>query len=243
FDVILCYLTKAPSISNSCTNARFNHNVVSYISEEKISTVDASYSFRSSYFKSKLTKFCTPLKNGYEISYFFADGIGNVIADSGTQQSGIDDAEFIQEILQGVNKTHLGGEFGIEAQVTPTIKLKGVAALGQYTYANNPDLYLSSDRFENVHLGKSYLKNYKLAVGPQEAYSVGFEYRDPDYWWFGATANLFKNTYVDVSPLTRTNNFYRDVDGQPFLDYDEDLARSLLKQERFDDYMVVNLVG
>src|SRR5690606_647512 len=191
FDVNLGYITKAPSISNSFTNARFNHNVVPNISEEKIATVDASYIFRSSYVKAKLTGFYTQLKNANEISFFFADGIGNVIADSGAQQSGIDDAEFIQEVLQGINKTHLGGEFGIEAQVTPTIKLKGVAAVGQYTYANNPDLYLSSDRFENAHLGKSYLKNYKLAVGPQEAYSVGFEYRDPDYWWFGATANLF----------------------------------------------------
>ncbi|OYX28421.1 MAG: TonB-dependent receptor [Flavobacteriales bacterium 32-35-8] len=243
FDVNLGYITKAPSISNSYTNSRSNHNIVPNISEEKINSFDASYIFRASYVKAKITGFYTQLKNANEISFFFADGIGNVIADSGTQQSGRDNTEFIQEILQGINKNHLGGEFGVEAQVTPTIKLKGAGSIGQYTYANNPDLYLSSDRFENVYLGKSYLKNYKLAVGPQEAYSIGFEYRDPDYWWFGATANFFKNTYVDVSPLTRTNNFYTDVDGQPFIDYDEDLAKSLLKQERFDDYMVVNLVG
>ncbi|MGE5944152.1 MAG: carboxypeptidase regulatory-like domain-containing protein, partial [Flavobacteriales bacterium] len=243
FDINLGYITKAPSISNSYTNSRSNHNIVPNISEEQISSFDASYIFRSSYVKAKITGFYTQLKNANEISFFFADGIGNVIADSGTQQSGRDNTEFIQEILQGINKNHLGGEFGIEAQVTTTIKLKGATSLGQYTYANNPDLYLSSDRFENVYLGKSYLKNYRLAVGPQQAYSVGFEYRDPDYWWFGATANFFKNTYVDVSPLTRTNNFYTDVDGQPFIDYDEDLAKNLLKQERFDDYMVVNLVG
>jgi outer membrane receptor protein involved in Fe transport len=29
----------------------------------------------------------------------------------------------------------------------------------------------------------------------------------------------------------------------PFNDYDEDLANTLLKQEKFDDYMVVNLIG
>ena len=243
FDANVGYITKAPSISNSYTNSRANHNIVPNISEEKIGTLDASYIFRSSIVKAKLTGFYTMLKNADEISFYFADGIGNVIADSGTQQSGSDDTEFIQEILQGINKNHLGTELGIEAQVTPTVKLKGAASVGQYTYANNPDLYLSSDRFENVYLGKSYLKNYKLAVGSQTAYSVGFEYRDPDYWWFGATANFFKNTFVDVSPLTRTNNFYTDVDGLPFIDYSAKLARKLLKQERFDDYMVVNLVG
>ncbi|HZW62747.1 MAG TPA: TonB-dependent receptor, partial [Flavobacteriaceae bacterium] len=34
-----------------------------------------------------------------------------------------------------------------------------------------------------------------------------------------------------------------DTDGLPFTDYDETLARELLKQEEFGNYMVVNLVG
>lgn len=237
------YISKAPSIRNSFSNSRANHNIVPNITEEKIMSVDASYIFRSPTINAKLTGYYTDLKDANEISFFFADGIGNVIADSGTQQSGNDDTEFIQEILQGINKKHIGLEFGMDAQVTTSIKLKGVASLGQYTYNNNPDLYLSSDRFENVYLGTSKLKDYKLSAGPHQAYSVGFEYRDPDYWWFGATANFFSKTYIDISPLTRTDNFYKDVDGQPFIDYNEEIAKELLKQETFDDYMTVNLVG
>ncbi len=243
FDFNAGYITKAPSIRNSFSNSRSNHNVVPNITEEKIMSVDGSYIYRSDIIKAKLTGFYIQIKDANEIGFYFADGIGNVIAESGTQQSGKDETEFIQEILQGINKNHLGAEFGLEAQVTTTIRLKGAAAYGQYTYANNPDLYLSSDRFENVYLGKSYLKDYKLAVGPHQVYSVGFEYRDPDYWWFGATANFFNKTYVDISPLTRSDNFYKDVDGFPFLDYDETIARELLKQETFDDYMTVNLTG
>lgn len=237
------YISKAPSISNSYTNARFNHNIVPDISNETIATVDASYIFRSSFVKGKLTGFYTALANANEISFFFADGIGNVIANASEQPTGGENSEFIQEILQGINKTFMGAEFGIEAQVTPTIKLKSAGSFGQYTYTNNPNLYVSSDQFENVYLGKSFLKNYKLAAGPHQAYSIGFEYRDPDYWWFGATANFFKDTYSDISPLTRTSNFYTDNDGLPFNDYDTEIARKLLKQERFEDYMVVNLIG
>ena len=92
-------------------------------------------------------------------------------------------------------------------------------------------------------LSTSNLKNYKVAGGPQTAYSVGFEYRDPDYWWFGATANFFDNAYVDVSPLSRSNQFYLDADGLPFNDYDPDIAKGLLKQEKFENYMVINLIG
>ena len=242
-DIHAGYIIKAPSIRNSYSNSRANHNIVPNISEENIMSLDASYIFRSSMVKAKLTGFYTKLEDANDISFFFADGIGHVIAESGTQQSGHDDNEFIQEILQGINKNHVGAELGIETQVTPTIKLKGAASVGHYTYANNPDLYLSSDRFENVYLGTSKLKGYKLAAGPHRAFSIGFEYRDPEYWWFGATTNFFDKTYADISPLTRTDNFFTDVDGLPFIDYDEDVAKALLKQEAFDDYMVVNLVG
>jgi hypothetical protein len=173
------------------------------------------------------------MQDANEISFFFADGIGG------------DNQAFVQEILQGVDKKHLGGELGIEVQATSTIKLKGVASLGQFTYDNNPDLYLSSEDFEDGtrYLGQSTLKDYKIAGGPQRAMSLGFEYRDPDYWWFGATTNFFSNAYIDVSPLQRSSNFYTDFDGQVFNDYDPAQARELLRQEQFEDYMLVNLVG
>ena len=238
FDVNAAYVTKAPSLRNTFSNSRENHNVVGDISgneitEEKISSVDASYIFRSPIVRARLTGYYTKTEDANEISFFFADGIGG------------ENTAFVQEILQGVDKKFFGGELGIEAQVTSTIKLKGAASVGQYTYDNNPSLILTSDDFDNgfQDFGEANLKDYKLAGGPQRAYSVGFEYRDPEYWWFSATANMFSNTYLDISPLTRTENFYLDGDGLPFNDYDPDLARELLKQEEFDDYMVVNAVG
>lgn len=237
-DVNAAYLSKAPSLRNTYSNSRENHAVVGDltgvdITEEKITSVDASYIFRSPIVKARLTGFYTKMEDANEISFFFADGVGG------------DNSAFVQEILQGVDKKHLGVELGIEAQVTPTVKLKGAASIGDYTYDNNPHLILTSDDFENdfIDYGQSYLEDYKIAGGPQRAASVGFEYRDPDYWWFGATANFFSNAYLDVSPLTRTENFYLDGDGLPFNDYDPVIARELLRQEKFDDYMVVNAVG
>ena len=239
FNVNAGYITKAPSIRNTYTNSRENHAIVGDITgvditEEKITSFDANYVFRSSSVKARLTGYYTKMEDANEISFYFADGISGV--DEGTA--------FVQEILQGIDKSHMGIEFGMEAQVTPTIKLTGVASIGQFTYDNNPNLVLtSSDFVEGLNFGESNLKDYRIAAGPQQAASVGFEYRDPNYWWFGTTANFFSNTYVDVSPLTRTQNFYLDTDGLPFNNYEPDLARELLRQERFDDYMVVNAIG
>ena len=239
FNVNAGYLSKAPTIRNTFTNSRENHAIVGDLSEiditeEEITSFDANYIFRSPTVKARLTGYYTQMQDANEVSFYFADGISGV--DEGTA--------FVQEILQGIDKRHLGMEFGIEAQVTPTIKLTGVASVGQFTYDNNPNLVLtSSDFVEGLNFGEANLKDYKIAGGPQQAASIGFEYRDPNYWWFGTTANFFANTYVDVSPLTRTENFYLDTDGLPFSDYDPNLARELLRQERFEDYMVINAVG
>lgn len=241
FDANAGYITRAPSLRNTYSNSRENHSIVRNIEEEKVSAIDASYIFRSSIVKAKLTGYYSKIEDANEVSFYFADGL------SGFEIENNDTSAFVQEVLQGVDKKHLGVELGIEAQVTPTIKLKGVLSVGEFTYDNNPDLYLTSSSFTStdgsISYGEANLKDYKIAGGPQRAASVGFEYRDPDYWWFGATANFFSNTYLDINTLTRTRNFYLDVDGLPFNDYDEAIATNLLKQEKFDDYMVVNLIG
>ena len=254
-DINAGYLSKAPSLRNTYTNSRSNQDYVgvsngqnvsetSGITEEKITSADISYIFRSPIVKAKLTGYYTKIEDANEISFYYADGLsGYGSSELGNEEETfVQTNDFISETLQGIDKKHIGVELGIEAQVTPTIKLKGVASIGQYTYDNNPNLYVSSDAI-TIPYGKSNLKDYKIAGGPQRAYSAGFEYRDPDYWWFGATVNYFSNTYVDVSPLTRTRNFYLDSDGLPFNDYDPDIARELLKQEEFDDYFTVNLIG
>lgn len=233
------YLSKAPTLRNTFSNSRENHAIIGAVSkiditEEKITSLDVNYRYRSSTVKARLTGYYSLVSDANEISFFYADGLSGVFGERA----------FVQELLQGVEKKQLGLEFGIEAQVMPTIALKGALSMGQFTYNNNPNLVLTSNGFPNgIDYEEANLKNYKIAGGPQRAASVGFEYRDPKYWWFGATANFFSNAYLDVSSLTRTKNFYLETDGFPFPDYDPTLARALLTQEKFDSYMVINAVG
>lgn len=240
-DANFTFVTKAPTIRNSFSNSRENNNIVEDLQNEKIFSTDVSYIVRSPIITSRLTGYYNYMKDATEISFYFADGIGG------------DNTAFVQEVLTGIRKKHVGIELGLEVQITPKIKLKGAASIGQFTYDNNPNLYLTSEAdSESVaagfingskDFGQTNLKNYKLAAGPQNAYSVGFEYRDPEYWWIGATANFFSNIFIDIAPLNRSSNFYTDDDGLPFVEYDPELARELLEQEKFDNYMVVNLVG
>jgi len=238
-DANIAYLTQAPTIRNSFSNSRENNNIVDNLQSEKVFSTDVSYIIRNPVITARFTGYFTSIKDATEISFYFADGVGG------------DNTAFVQEILSGIEKKQLGLELGLEAQVTSTIKLKGAAAIGRFTYSNNPDLYLTSDVTnegifdENGRSGDytSNLKNYKIAAGPHNAYSVGFEYRDPNYWWIGATVNFFSNTFVDIAPLTRSSNFYTAADGLTFPDYDIVVASQLLQQEKFDSYRVVNFVG
>ncbi len=250
------YFTKAPGIRNSFSNARQSNQTVFGLESEKIRSVDASYVFRSPKVKARLTGFYTGFENGTDIGFFFNEGSGN---------------NFVQEVQTNISKRHIGAELGIEAQVTPTIKLKGAASIGQYTFSDNPDIYytyaelgpLGVDRLTYGD-GKTYLKDYNVAGGPERAYQIGFEYRDPDYWNIGVTSNFFSNAYVDPSALKRTSAFATDpellsaelflpqngveggvinIDGNTFNDYDETIAKELLRQEQFEDYMLVNVIG
>ncbi len=230
------YFKKPPSLRNSFSNSRQNNNVVEGLNSESIYSGDLSYIFRNPIIKARLTGYFTQIKDATEISFYYADGLSGLGRNSTTA--------FVQEILSGIDKQHFGLEMGLEAQVTSTLKLKTALALGQFTYSSDPQLSLTSDDFTTtVNYGNSKLKNYRIAGGPQHAAQVGFEYRDPDYWWFGTTLNYFSHAFADVSPLSRTNNFATDSDGMPLLSYDNKIAKDLLKQEQFSDYFLLNAVG
>lgn len=245
-DVNGSYFTKAPGMRSSFSNARQTNAKVVGLESEKIQSVDASYIFRSPLFKARITGFYTGFQDGSDIGFYFTEDLAGLGVDTG-------DA-FVQEILTNIERRHIGAEIGIEAQVTPTIKLKAAASIGQYTFQNNPDMYLTSVDFSasnpatpNGELrfgdGTTNLKDVHVSGGPERAYQLGFEYRDPDFWNIGVTTNFFSNAYIDVSNLARSANFSSDFDGNIFNDYNEDEARDILKQEQFDDYMLVNVIG
>lgn len=240
------YMTKAPSLRNTFINARMNNIVVDNLDNEAITSADASYILRMPKLKARITGFYSKVKNSTKIGFFYADGLafeGELDADS--------DSEFVTEITKGLDKQNIGGELGLEYQLTSTIKLTGSAAYGQYIYSNNPNVALSVDGRQAqglnpvVNFGQSHLKNYRQGGTPQQAYSVGVEYRDPKFWWVGVNGNYLADSYVDVDPLLRTENFFQmpAQGGISYPEATETRARELLKQERFDPFYLVNLTG
>ncbi|HEY0046758.1 MAG TPA: TonB-dependent receptor [Flavobacterium sp.] len=240
------HMTKAPSLRNTFPNARLNNNVVDDLQSENISSVDVSYIIRAPKFKSRLTAFYSTIDNAIETSFFFGEGIFE-------DNEGDGGNAFVAETITDISRLNMGVEFGAEYQISPTIKITAAANYAEYIYANNPNVTISNDDLASeividptTDFGKASLKNYKIPGTPQQAYSLGLEYRAPQFWWIGANANYLADNYLDVSPLLRTGNFFQDNTGVldlPFDNIDEANARKLLKQERLEDIFLVNLTG
>jgi hypothetical protein len=235
------YMTKAPTLRSSFYNARRSNEFTPDLQSESVVSADASYIIRTPKLKARLTGYYTKIQNSTEIAFFYAENIGD---NDGDEDS------FVTEIATGVEKQNLGAELGLEYQVTATIKLTGAASYGQYTYSDNANLKTSDDNLASLgqsplkDFGTAYLKDYRQPGMPQQAYSFGIEYRDPNFWWIGANVNYLDDSYISVSKIMRTDNF--SIDDNTGISYPgatAETVREALRQEKFDPITLVNLTG
>jgi hypothetical protein len=238
------HLTKAPSIRNTFPNARLNNSVVDELQSENITSFDASYFYRSPKLKARITAYYSLIKDATQNSFFYAEGIFD--NGAGFTQTNA----FVSQVLTHLDKKNLGAELSLEYQLNPVLKTTFALAYGQYTYASNPNVSLTNDANATQNpnpvtdFGVAYLKNYKQAGTPQQAVSLGFEYRNSKFWWIGANINYLADSYIDVAAIARTDRFYiNPVSGFPFPEATDARGQFLLEQEKFDPTTLLNLSG
>ncbi len=233
------YQTRAPVLQNVFVNPRENNEIVSDIQSELVTSVDLNYFIRLPDLTGRISGFYTRFEETTDINFFFVDsGFGS---------------DFVQEVITDLDKLHMGIEVGLEYQVSASVKLSAVANVGKYLYASDPSVTINFDTSGQeepidpqgkIDLGIANIKDYKLAQGPQMALALGVEYRDPKYWWMGATTNYLANNYANISTITRTQSFLFDPEtGERFADATEENVAELLAQQKLDDFYLLNLVG
>jgi len=239
------HLTRAPSLRNTFSNSRLNNSIVDGIENENISSAEANYVYHSPKLKMRFTGYYTLIKNTTKTSFFYAEGI----FDRGASYNSTD--AFVSQTLTHLDKKNIGLELSFEYQISITLKSTLSAAYGNYTYNSNPNVSITNDanvakgdRQATFDFGESYLKNYKQSGMPQQAYSFGLEYRDPKYWWLASNINYLAESYIDVSPIARTARFYKNsISGLVFPEATEERTLTLLKQEKFDPMVLLNVSG
>jgi hypothetical protein len=239
------YLSNAPTIRNTFPNSRLNNSIVDGLESENISSLDVSYFYRTPKWQTRLTLFYAKIKNITQTSFFYAEGI----FDDGAGYASTD--AFVGQTLTHLDKRNLGAEFSFQYQLSPTLMTNFSAGYGQFTIDSNPNVRITNDAqatSENPNpvfdFGTASLKNYNQAGMPQQAFALGIEYRDPKYWWIGANINYLAESFIDVSPISRTDSFYKNpASGFSFPEASEERARELLKQEEFEPTVLLNISG
>lgn len=247
FQLNTMYMTFAPTADEVFPNARSNDYTVDYnnftqggdnLKSSRVFSSDISYVLRAPRVKGRATGYFTRFYNEIQKNFGYID--------EGTSTSNL----FAADYTYGIDKEYLGGELALEAQLTTTLTLSAVASVGQFTYANNPKHQRFSDsrnfnelEGEVLTVGATapqttYLKNYRLGVGPQQGFSLGLQYRDPKFWWIGATANYLAANYLTPAPFRRTSSVWG---GNSPSDYPTELVDSFLGQEKFSNEFMLNI--
>lgn len=232
------YFTIAPTLNEIFTNPRANDFITPDIQSQVINSNELSYIYRGQTIKLRASGYYTTINNATEISRYYAEGLQ-------LNGAAVSQDAFVAEILSGVDKKYMGGELALDWKILTTLTLTAVASYGDYKVSNNPTAYLAIDSdllpqgYENM--GTAYIKDYKVAGTPQQGYSIGLRYSSPKYWWLGASVNYLADQYLDFSILNRTANFYTDpVTGDYYTGVTPADVQSILKQQKFDDQMMIN---
>ncbi len=182
-------LTKAPFFDNVYLSPRVRSTTQEKVSNEEINTLEVGYTLNAPKLKVRLTGYYTEFKNQMNVLTFFHDTYLNLVNYG----------------ITGINKTHSGGELGIEARPIANVVVNAAAAVGRYYYTSSQNSITTIDNDASVvSRDVVFAKDYYVGGTPQEAYSFGVTYRSPKFWNLGLTYNYFDAMYVEINPLRRT---------------------------------------
>ncbi|MFL9483377.1 TonB-dependent receptor [Chitinophagaceae bacterium LWZ2-11] len=190
-------LHKAPYFEDVYISPRTRDTRQDNPQSEIIKTIEAGYVLNTSKTKIRLRAYYTTFANGLDVLTFFHDEFKS----------------YVNYALSNINKTHYGAEFGLETKLFKNVSMNMAAALGRYFYTDRQKATVTADNTAGILEETTvYIKNFHVPATPQEAYSTGFTYRSPKYWFISITGNYFDMMWMSLNPLRRTASAVSGVD-------------------------------
>jgi hypothetical protein len=182
------YMTRAPFFENAYIAPRTRDLVQDELKSERIGSVEGGYVLNAPKIKIRLTGYYTEFRDQLNVLTFYHDEFRN----------------FVNYAISGINKQHFGGEFGIDAKLYKGLSINAGAAVGRYYFNSRQNATVTVDNSAAI-VSKDiiYSQNFRVPT-PQEAYTIGLDYRSPKFWFVNVNFNYFDNMYLDFNPLRRT---------------------------------------
>ncbi|MEO6489488.1 MAG: TonB-dependent receptor [Ferruginibacter sp.] len=191
------YLSRAPFFENAYLAPRTRDFVQDNLTSEEIASVEGGYIMNAPKLKIRATAYYTQFKNQLNVLTFYNDEFRN----------------FVNYAISNIDKVHGGVEFGAEAKVYKGLSVNAAAAVGKYRYNSRQLATVTSDNSSTVLSENSvvYSKNFYVPT-PQQAYTIGLDYRSPKFWFLSVNFNYFDDMYLDFNPIRRTEAATSGVD-------------------------------
>lgn len=239
------YMTRAPYMRDAFISPRSRNQLVDSLRSENIYSAEVGYRLRAPRIQLSITGYFTRFFNQVNYTTFFLDNAIPSIDGSSTTGG------FVNYVMQGINKQHMGIEFGVDVPIVSGLNFQAAASVGEYIYISRPNVsvYLDYTAAQLIDNQTVYLKNYYVGGTPQMAYTAGFSYNAPKFWFIRINANYFMRNFVDVNPerrtwgainyLTNQNPTYQ----QDVVDPNSPLWESILGQEELKGAFTLDLFG
>ncbi len=208
------YMTRPPLFDNAYISARTRDNVADNLTSENIFSTEGGYILRSPRFKAKVIAYYTKFTDGVDTKSFYHG----------------DFRTFVNYTITGIDKRHAGFEISGTANLGKGFSANAAIALGEHIYTSRQLATITQDNKDSVLAQNEvvYSENLHVAGGPQSAYTIGFEYRSPKFWFAAVNFNYFDNIYIDYNPSRRT------LSGLDLVDEGTDTWNKILQQEKVD---------
>lgn len=183
--------TQPPLFRNSFLSPRTRNSVTPDLREETILSGDISYILRSPAIRGRITGYYTRFRDQTEVTSFYHD----------------DYRTLVNYAMTGIDKENYGMEAGAEVNLTSELVVNAVASLGQFLWANNPDITITRDNNSTVLSNEEvWIQYFRQSGTPQTALALGLEYNSSRFWWAGITGSYYDNIYLDFNPVSRTKD-------------------------------------
>ncbi len=219
------YLTRAPYVENAYVSPRSRDQVLQNLTDEKVTSAEVGYYLRSPNVKGRLTAYYAQFEDQVRILRFFNDL----------------ERAFGNYVMSDLDSRHIGLEFALDVKLFAGLNLTGVAAVGQYLYNSRAvgNVYQdnATELGADVENFTIYNENFRVAGLPQQAYTIGLNYRSPKFWFLNVNFNYFDDIYMDFNPVRRTADAVFGLDENP------DQFRALVDQEKVDAQFTMDVFG
>jgi hypothetical protein len=213
----------APQFRNVFVSPRTRDQVASNLRSEALASMELGYWYTSPSLKLRMVGYVTQINHQIRTQSFYHD----------------EKRTFVNHTLSGLNALHSGVEIGSEVKLSSTLTTSFVAAISDNRYTSRPTAEITVENNPSLltETQKVYLKHFFVSGSPQQALSLGLNYRSPKYWFINLNVNWIDGFYLDPNPIRRTSEA---VSG---LEYGSLDWKKVLYQEKLPSAYTVDLFG